>query len=112
MASEYVRISSAEKIYGQKNCLHSQLEILNLIRGFNSYKGLRKKELQLKIVLRAKVEALSQSLENFEKLLPHTNYKPEIARREKEIAQKEDVSSLEEEVAFIRRKLEKLHSGA
>lgn len=110
MASEYVRISSAEKIYGQKNCLHSQLEILNLIRGFNSYKELRKKELQLKIALRAKIEALLQSLENFEKLLPHTSYKPDVARREKEV-EKEDISSLEDEVAFIRRKLEKLHSG-
>ena len=110
MASEYVRISSAEKVYGQKNCLHSQLEILNLIRGFNAYKGLRKKELQLKVTLRAKVESLLQSLESFEKLLPHTSYKPEVARREKEI-EKEDVSSLEDEVAFIRRKLEKLHGG-
>ena len=72
---------------------------------------MRKKELQLKIVLRAKIEALMQSLENFEKLLPHTSYKPDVARREKEV-EKEDISSLEDEVAFIRRKLEKLHSGA
>lgn len=112
MASEYVRISSAEKIYGQKNCLHSQLEILNLTRSFGVYKELRQKELKLKVALRAKVEALLQSLENFEKLLPHTSYKPEVVRREREIAEKEDIASLEDEVAFIRRKLEKLNSGA
>jgi len=111
MASEYVRISNAEKIYGQKNCLHSQLEILNLIKSFNFYKELRKKELQLKIALRAKIENLMQSMENFEKLLPTTRYKPEVIRREKETEKKEDVSSLEGEIAFIRRKLEKLQSG-
>ena len=107
--AEYVRVSDSEKFYGQNNLLKSQLELLKIIRGFGNYKRQRSEELRLKISLRAKISETLEAIKVFDKLLPRTNYKPEIERIKS--GKKKVNLSLQEEILEIKEKLRKLQGG-
>lgn len=75
MKSEYVRISHPERIYGQKNFLQSQLEFLNLIKNFRTYKNLRKEEFVLKVALKASIGEALDLIGKLDGKLPKTEFK-------------------------------------
>tara|TARA_Y100000310_G_C20623970_1_gene784840 strand:- start:973 stop:1320 length:348 start_codon:yes stop_codon:yes gene_type:complete len=113
MSQEYVYLNPQEFIYGEKNLLQTQLELLQFIKKIYSYKDLRKEELALKIVFKKKIGELSDTLKDLKKLLPHVNHEylphpnsPATIKRPK-ISIKEKLS-LEQEIAEIRHKIEEL----
>jgi hypothetical protein len=110
MNVEYVKLVNAEKNYGDKLMLQSQVNFLNIIKHYKEYELLRKKELQLQIDLKAKVEHTLNLLNSLGRAMP----KVEMAPKEK--SEKEDVfadfkkeehktNTLNDELLEIKRKL-------
>lgn len=99
--SEYVGLSYGEKIFTQKNMLHSQLELLSGVKKLKNYKKLRLDEFKLKVELKNKIGLLLDDLRKLEKILPEVDY----ARKSKGVKEK---GKLEQEIAEIRKKLAKL----
>ena len=111
MRPEHVRIEPTERIFAEKNLLHSQLDIISLIRRYESYKSLRAEELLLKIALKAKIAEAKESLDTFDKLLPKPAIVPKMPKAhseqehaEQHVAHKRK-QTLQEEVEEIRKKL-------
>ena len=107
--SEYVRLASPEKVYGQRHLLQSQLELLDLIQRFRNYKKLRNEELVLKVTLKSKIGETLNLITKLERLLPKAHYKTptpaEVKRKERKIEKK---LSLQEEIEQVRAKLARL----
>ncbi|MFH1289818.1 MAG: hypothetical protein ABIH92_00240 [Nanoarchaeota archaeon] len=111
--SEYVRVSPPEKVYGQKHLLQTQLELLNLIKSFHTYKVLRNEELVLKVTLKSKVEELINLITKLERLLPKAHYTPETREeKEKDKKKRERKLSLQEEIERVRQKLARIQKEA
>ena len=109
MKSEYVKISSPEKRYGEKHLLSAQLELLDLIQRFGKYKNLRNEELVLKVTLKNKIEETVNLIEKLERLLPRASYQaPTPEEKEKERKKKERKLSLQEEIEKVKEKLMKI----
>jgi len=111
--AEYVRLSPPEKVYGQKNLLHSQLEMLHLVQSFQRYRVLRNEELVLRVTFKNLVEQAMNMIDKLERLLPKAHYKAqtyEEKKREKKKTQRR--LSLNEEIQKVREKLVKLKTGA
>ncbi|MBI5804116.1 hypothetical protein HY450_02640 [Candidatus Pacearchaeota archaeon] len=106
---EYVKVSKHEVFYGQKNLLNSELEILSMLKGHDSYKELRKEEFALKIALKTKIDEAFNSLNALQKTLPKTNESDEKSERTEKQSKKR--LTLQEEIYSIREKLAKLNSG-
>ncbi|MEK6850450.1 MAG: hypothetical protein AABX85_02665 [Nanoarchaeota archaeon] len=106
MASEYVRLSRQEVIYGQKNFLKAQLDVLDLVKHYLFFLKARKEEFILKIRLKNKLEETKNSIILFEKSLPRV-YSAETEAKKKVRFEKEskEVSSLEQEIELIKQKL-------
>ncbi len=109
MNSEYIRLSRPEKIYGEKNLLKAQMEILRLIKSFEKYKSLRKEELNLKILLKTKIDETQEKIKLLDTLLPKVKDKRFLVKQEKEspLSLKKRLS-LEQQIEFIRKKIESL----
>lgn len=110
MNAEYVKLGVAEKNYGDKLMLQSQVNTLNILKHYKSYEALRKKELQLQIDLKAKVEHTLNLLNALGRSMP----KVEMASEER--SESEDVfadfkkeehkrNTLDDELLEIKRKL-------
>jgi hypothetical protein len=110
--TEYVRISGAENLYGQKNILHGELDVLNLVKRIRNYKTLRKEELVLRLALKKRIGEVVEDLKVLSKLLPHAHI-PELDRKlnkksKEELADEKLGLTLEQELEQIRRRLVKL----
>jgi hypothetical protein len=106
---EYVGISEAEKIYGTRVLLQSQLDSINASQRFDRYKKLREEELVLKVNVKAKVDEILDLLVKLERSLPKADFSFLEARKEvKGLAKARKPSVLLGEAADIRRKLERL----
>lgn len=111
MNSEYVKISNAERIYGTKSLLQSQIFSINMLKRFRAYESLKRHELTLKIELRNKIENTLHLINEMSRKLP----KVEIIKsaendlfspfKKEEMAKKK---SMENELDEIRRKLYQL----
>ena len=110
MGAEYVRLSYPERIYGQKNFLQGQLEILDLAKSMQEYKRLRKEDLVLKITLKTLVHEVKDLVGKFDRYLPHVKFKAKPKEKGEEKEEWVDLT-LEEEIERVRRKLEKLNSS-
>lgn len=73
MSSEYVRLSKPENVYGERNLLKAQMEILKLTKSYEEYKKLRKEEFSLKVILKTKIEEAKNCIKLLDSLLPKTN---------------------------------------
>lgn len=112
MKPEHIRITPEEKIYGEKQLLYSQLELISFLKRYESFRNLRNEELLLKIALKNKIEETKKSIEVLNRLLP----RPSLLPKEKEHHQKKTQTeikkpkhlSLEGEVDEIQRKLKRL----
>lgn len=109
MGSEYIKLTSSERIFGAKTMLHMQLEYLNSIRSYRNYKDLRSKEFILKISLKNRIGEALALMAKFHSLLPKTSYRlPD----QKEVGRKKKVSStLQDEIEMVKKKLIRLQSG-
>ncbi|HLC72014.1 MAG TPA: hypothetical protein VJH37_00360 [Candidatus Nanoarchaeia archaeon] len=113
MRPEHVRIQQAECVFSEKNLLHAQLDVISLIKRYESFKAFRAEELLLKIALKSKIAEAKDSLALFEKLLPKPAIVPKTVKHESheyshhEAAHKKK-QTLETEVEEIRRKLASL----
>lgn len=87
MSIEYVKLSSAEKVYSEKSLLESQASIISILQNITNYHKQRNDELKLKVELRSKIEETQSSLDNLDKALPKSRMKiPEEENlQEKEI---------------------------
>lgn len=112
MRPEHVRIQPTERVYGEKQLLHAQLDIISLTNHYEAYKSLRAEELFLKIALKNKVAEAKDTLAVLDKLLPKPAIVPKAVKQAHEHAESpahKKKLSLQEEVEEIRRKLEALH---
>ncbi len=100
--SEYVRLSSTEKIFGTKALLHAQLKALNTIKHLKEYKKLRNEEFLLKLQLKSQITESLALLKEFEKKLPKTPSIQKIKRKD------EKTAMFESELAQIKDKLQRL----
>lgn len=99
----YVKVDSSEQVYGKKNLLYSEMEILTLIQHIRAYKKLRTDELALKILLKKKSEEITAELKVLDSLLPKEKYEKEESPEQKVVGkQRQD---LELEIAEIQRKI-------
>ena len=109
MTTEYIKFSVPERIYGDKNLLHSELELLGIIKRITNYKKLRKDDLILRLTLKKKIEDILENLKLLDKLLPHSKMAGLLKQRAGEEAIEEgEKLTLEQEIEAIRRRLEKL----
>jgi len=114
--SEYVEVMVAEREYGSKNLLQSQMDIISMIKREHIFKELRKKETNLKLELKRKIDEALNEIDILEKTLPKAKLeeKKEEAKIKKEmqkaplISKAQKRSVLDEELARIKRKLAKL----
>ena len=108
MSSEYIKISPTEKIYGARNLLTTQLNILNNHKNIREYKKLRNEEFALKVSLKSKLNEVFSTLDILDTLLP----KIKAGKRAEEIEEKhpEDLS-IEQESSLIREKLRRLQNS-
>ncbi|MDP3881406.1 MAG: hypothetical protein Q8Q31_00825 [Nanoarchaeota archaeon] len=111
MSSEYIRLSRPENIYGERNLLKAQMEILKLIKAFEEYKRLRKEEFTLKILLKTKIEETKNNIKLLESLLPKADKKMFMPSEQPKanIRSIKKRLSLEQEIQAIKKKLEALH---
>ncbi len=108
--TEYIKLSGPEIIYGQKNLLQSQLSLLQAIKHYAAYQGLRKYELLLKISLKNKIEQIKKTLTLLGKLLPKIKFiesHVKETKKIKDVFDKKDFS-LEREIEQIRKKLSQI----
>ena len=103
MPIEYVRLSDTEQLYGEKILLESQLSLASLLKKVKSYHKTRNEELLLKIALKKKLDEAKNDIKILEKLLP----KVKSPEEEKTKIQKAKPSSIESEIAELKRKLAK-----
>lgn len=106
MASEYIRLSRQEVLYGQKNFLKAQLDVLDLVKHYLLFLKARKEEFILKIELKNKLEDTKNNIILLERMLPRV-YSAETEAKKKVHFEKEskEVSSLEQEIELIKQKL-------
>ncbi|MCH7567956.1 MAG: hypothetical protein IIA87_00910 [Nanoarchaeota archaeon] len=103
---EYVKLGHSEQIYGKKNLLYGQMELLTIIKRYQEYKKLRKKELALKNQLRKKVNEMQQEMKSLDKLFPTVKHESYHTRTIKKTPKKRD--ELDLEIEEIRTKLKAL----
>jgi len=109
MKSEYVGLNHVEKKYGEKELLNVQLEILDSLKRFKSFKKLREEEHVLRIALKSGIGQAKEALKVLGGFLPKTDYKLESEGSEEELSGEE--VSLAREIEEIRRKLWALREG-
>lgn len=103
--SEYIRLTEAERHFGQKNFLNAQLEMLGLIKSFRAYKLIRKEEFLLKVALKSKIQEVNVLMAKLDKLLPKTEEKVEGSKKKRK---RQIDLSLQDEIEDIRQKLTRL----
>lgn len=109
--TEYVKFSPRESLYGDKNILHVELELLKTLKRVKNYRQLRKEEFVLKFALKQRMDEIEEQLKLLDKLLPHDKLpgldktrKPVKKDKEQEKEDKEKLS-LDQELEVIRRRL-------
>lgn len=107
--TEYVRITFPEKVYGEKNLLYAEMEILTTTKRLIEYRELRKKEHDLKIKLKMRMQELMSLLDSADKMLPKVRVE-EARKTEKktEIQETIEDSSLDMELEKIKSKIASL----
>ena len=115
VGNEFVRLNHAERIFGEKHLVQSQLELLSIAKSFASYKKLRGWELKLKVDLKSKIGEALSSIEKLDGMLPKSNYKEEDYADEKSGKEKKSSKdkgrTIEEEMEDLQKKLRELQRG-
>jgi predicted RNase H-like nuclease (RuvC/YqgF family) len=104
---EYVKIDPDEQVSGKKNLLYCQMELLSITQRYQTYKKLRKEELNLKTLLKRKITELKKEVKELDAILPR------VAREHASFGPKDKVSGkkkseLDMEIEEIKRKIAQL----
>jgi len=113
--TEYTKLSRDETLYGKKNMLQLQLELLTILKRIKEYRSLRNDEFALKISLKNKVDETLLAIQNFEKLIPKMKI-PDMPRKQQPAEQDYESTpsifhkdlSIDQELERIKAKLSKL----
>ena len=104
--AEYVRFNPQENLYGQRNFLNSELDLLSIVKKLRNFKKLRADEQVLRLTLKKKMEEVIETLEVLDKLLPPGHFR--MLKEQSGMKEKDETLTLDQEIEMIRRKLEKL----
>ena len=100
-----MKLDHSEQVYGKKNLLYCEMEILGILKRFKKYKKLRKEELALKNLLKRTIKDLKDEIKRLDELLTeekHTGLKLTASKKTPKR------SDLEDEIEQIRRKIAEL----
>ena len=112
---KYIGLDYEEAVNAKKQILASEIDLLNIIKSINSYRLLRKKELETKTKLKAAIYNLKTKISLAQSTFPEKE-KTKIKQKEKhfkeEIKQKsekiENKTDFQKELEEIQKKLSKL----
>ncbi len=104
---EYIGLDKSERIFAKRNLLHSQMEILEIIKKIREYQKVREEKLAIKLLIKKKANEAIEELKALYKQLPSINEKAkeELEEIKHEHKKRED---LELEIEEIKRQIEKL----
>jgi hypothetical protein len=109
MGSEYVKCTRPEVIYGEKNLLHAEIDILQLTKHLKEYQKWRREEFIHKIVLKNKIDEVKDTLDALDKILPKTRViKVKSEDESVPFMSKARALTLEQEIDMIRRRLDRI----
>ena len=113
MESKHIKLNYSEAIFAKKELLHSEIDILNVLKRLKNYKVLRKKENTTRNKLKSELTSLRAKTILIESSFPKEEAeKAKRARpRERKIGiekEKEIPHGIHEELADIREKLARL----
>ena len=104
---EYIKLEPSEQVYVKRSLLYSEMEILNIIKGYKEFLKLRKLELSLKTTLRKKIKDVKEEMTILDKLLPKVKESHSDMEKLKSNYPKKR-QDLEQEIQDIQRKLAEL----
>jgi len=108
---EYVGLSHSSQLYGKKQLLYCEMELLSTLKRYTKYKKLRKHESALKNLLKRKISQLKTEIKVLDKLLPKIVHKELLAPHIKMTPQeRKHRSKLEDEIDDIKEKLKALNA--
>ncbi len=81
------------------------MDLLSIMKNYENFKELRKKELAYKSALKRKLTEIKEAMEELEKLLPKTHPHETQAEKAKLISKAKTRYDLESEIEDIQRKL-------
>ncbi len=110
MAIEYVKLEPSEQVYGKKHLLSSQIELLSIIKRYQKFKDLRKKELSLKALLRRTITELNEEIKIIDASLPKIKEQKTEEESFKMLNTAKKRKDIETEILEIKRQLEKLQA--
>jgi len=101
----YIKLNHSEQVYGKKNLLYAEMELLNSIKQYKKYKKLRKEELALKFLLKKEIDEVREELKKLDGVLPEAKQTEFKISASKKTPKRSD---LEREIEEVRRKIEEL----
>ncbi len=104
---EYVSINPAQQVYGKKNLLYCEMELLNSIKRYESYQKLKKDEHTLKKALKKKIAELHEDVRKMLELIPKVK-QPEYPSEKKSNTSNKRKLDLEEKIQEIKRRIAEL----
>ena len=110
MATEYVKLEPSEHFYGKKHLLYSEMEILTIIKRYQKYKELRKKELSLKGMLRRAITELEEHVKILDSALPKIKLQHTEEEKFKVVESAKKRNDLETEILEIQQQISRLQS--
>lgn len=104
---EYIGFDETERMFAKKNMLHSQINILEIVKKMREYQKIREEKLAVKMLIKKKASEAIEELKGLYKQLPSVNekVKEELEEIKHEHRNRED---LELEIEQIKRQIEKL----
>ncbi len=86
----HIRLEYDEAIESRKDILNTEADLITIAQGIRKYRGLRLKELQLKIELYRKIKEFKNDLRKLKTLLPKLQI-PKILKKHEEEVHGEDI---------------------
>jgi len=107
---EYVKLEPAQKLYGKKNLLYSQMHLLANIKHYHKYRKLRREELALKRLLKKKILETQEEVDKIYNDFPKTKDEGKKPKAEKISTEKKPKkpNTLQREIDDIKRRISEL----
>ena len=108
MKTEYIKISSEELTYSQKNILESQIDVISLMRTISNYKKLRTEEIMAKLQFKEVIEQLKENMNYLDKLLPNSEFLEDFTNNNITVEKKQEITksiAMETELDSIKARL-------
>ncbi len=107
MEHKHVKIEYEEMLFGKKEILSTQINLINATNHIRNYKVLRKKELSEKTKLKSQLASLRSKVASLNSHLPENNQLP---KKRTNFVKKENIKDFQHELDEIKEKLERLNN--